>query len=89
MSKAKPDPIHHRIRHLVSRFPDREEIIRKLHVTNVNFEALCDRYHQVSEEIEGLHRQGGAAVEDIDALKHRRAALEEELMGMMSAGTRI
>ncbi|NIV73571.1 MAG: hypothetical protein GWN37_01675 [Gammaproteobacteria bacterium] len=72
----------------MSRFPDREENMCNLHVTNVNFEALCHRY-PVSKKIEELQREGGAAAADIEALKDGRAILEEELTGTMSAGTRI
>lgn len=86
MPKTKPTD---RIRRVIQRFPEHEESIRELHVTNTGFETLCDRHHRVSEEIDELQKQGGAGAEDLDNLKRRRVALEEEIMGILDAGTRM
>jgi uncharacterized protein YdcH (DUF465 family) len=65
-----------RIRPLLARFSENEEIVRQLVATDASFDALCDEYHEV---IERLERLDGLEAE-VERLKERRAELEEDLL---------
>lgn len=78
-----------RLHTVIETFPQFEELIRELAGTNPEFEALCHEYSEVTEKLHGLEE-----LPDVDrdargdALKHRRAALAEELHALMSANAR-
>jgi uncharacterized protein YdcH (DUF465 family) len=62
-----------RIRPLLARFSENEEIVRQLVATDASFDALCDEYHEVIERLDGLEAE-------VERLKERRAELEEDLL---------
>ena len=88
--KDERESDHPRLAHLIRRFPQFERTIRELHVNDVGFQSKCDEYREVSEKLEGRDPSGrGATEEGTDALRRRRAALEEEFMGMIEGAGRV
>jgi uncharacterized protein YdcH (DUF465 family) len=78
-----------KIRHLIGRFPDREDNIRELWQTNAAFESLA---HQHSEVSGCLHRLSGGDPEtshNAEILRRRQAALEEEMLIIMDQSSRV
>lgn len=78
-----------KIRHLIGRFPDREDNIREQWQTNAAFEALV---HQHSEVSDRLHRLSGGDPEsshDAGELRRRQAALEDEMLIIMDQSSRV
>ena len=65
-----------RIRSLLARFSENEETVRQLVATDASFDALCDKYREVIERLDGLE---GVEVE-VKRLEQRRARLEEDLL---------
>ncbi len=55
-----------RIRELLNRFPENEEAVRELIRANPDFDALCQEYKDITQELRRL--------------KGRRGAVEEELL---------
>lgn len=89
MKETSPDDGgQHRIRHLLRRFPQYERAIRELHATHVGFQSLCDDYRELSEKLEGSGSQGDMEAGEGARLKHRHAALEEELLGFIEGSAR-
>jgi hypothetical protein len=62
-----------RIRPLLARFPENEEIVRRLVATDATFNALCHEYRKVIDLL------GNTPAED-ERLTQLRASLEEELL---------
>lgn len=89
MSDGARPWLGHRLRHLLSRFPEHERSIHDLHGSNAEFQALCDEYTDVAEQLEGLSSEDQSdAPEQIHELRHRRAALEEQLLGIIEGISR-
>lgn len=74
---------------VIQTFPDFEELVRELSGTSPEFESLCHRYGEVTEQLHALEQtadpQGNSKVLE---LKHRRGALADELHALMSANMR-
>jgi ribonuclease D len=62
-----------RIRSLLARYSEDEEIVRHLVATDASFDALCNEYCKVIELLDGFETQ-------VKLLRERRAWLEEELL---------
>jgi hypothetical protein len=62
-----------RIRPLLARFPENEEIVRRLVATDAKFDALCHEYQKVIDLLDN------SPAED-ERLTRLRASLEEELL---------
>jgi hypothetical protein len=62
-----------RIRPLLARFPENEEVVRRLVATDAKFDALCHEYRKVIDLL------GSTPAED-EQLTQLRASLEEELL---------
>jgi hypothetical protein len=62
-----------RIRSLLARFPEDEEVVRELVARNATFDGLCREYHKVVALLDGFEAQ-------VKRLRQRRAWLEEELL---------
>jgi hypothetical protein len=73
-----------RIRNIMARFPENEDVVRKLILQNRDFDALCQEYSQTGEELEKLGAelgQGHAA--ETDELTARRRTIEEEILTLI------
>jgi hypothetical protein len=71
----------HRIRNILARFPENEEAVRVLIREDREFEALCQEYAKTSQELEDLAKRiGPDAAIQADALRKRRAAVEEKIL---------
>jgi hypothetical protein len=72
--------------HVLARFPEHAQTIEALNQTNPLFEELCQKYGRVVETLRGLTGGGKSAPAatdertDVELLRKRRAALEEELL---------
>jgi len=73
-------------KHVIERFPEHAERIEVLHGSSSVFEALCREYGRAVEALRrhdipgmGNSPQPGEGL-DPEALRRRRAALEEELL---------
>ncbi len=70
-----------RIRSLIERYPEDEETVRELVARDSAFDSLCEDYKNIAEALQRLtresQRRSGAEAE---ALKKRRALLEEQLL---------
>jgi hypothetical protein len=56
-----------RIRNIIARFPENEDVVRSLILQNHEFDALCQEYTQTGEELQKLAAeigQGHAAEAD-------------------------
>jgi ribonuclease D len=62
-----------RIRSLLARYSEDEEIVRRLVATDASFDALCNEYCKVIELLDGFEAQ-------VKQLRERRASLEEKLL---------
>jgi hypothetical protein len=62
-----------RIRSLLARYSEDEEIVRRLVATDASFDALCNEYCKVIELLDGFETQ-------VKRLRERRAWLEEEML---------
>jgi hypothetical protein len=62
-----------RIRSLLARYSEDEEVVRRLVATDASFDALCNEYCKVIELLDGFETQ-------VKRLMERRAWLEEELL---------
>ena len=62
-----------RIRSLLARYSEDEEIVRQLVATDESFDAHCNEYRKVIELLDGFETQ-------IKRLRERQAWLEEELL---------
>ncbi len=78
------------VRHLMERFPQFETIIDELITTNTSFDELCREYGEINEHLDGLQVETDPADADkADQMRHRRAALEEEMLLIMEANARV
>ena len=78
-----------RLHTVMETFPQYEELIRELAGTNPEFESLCHEYGQVTEKLHHLEEIGDVDRDArSDALRHRRAALADELHALMSQSAR-
>ncbi len=76
------------IRKLLERLPDYHATIQDLSGRNTAFDNLCHKYNNVSERLDSV---GGAEAETSDqmeTLKRRRRALEDELIALMETNIR-
>jgi len=71
--KTETNEVVERIRSLLARYSEDEEIVRQLMATDASFDALCNEYCKVIELLDGFETQ-------IKRLMERRAWLEEELL---------
>lgn len=78
-----------KIRHLIGRFPDKENEIRQLWQTNAAFESLAHRHSEVSERLRSLSGQGGEPGREAEELRRRQAALEDEMLTIMDQSSRV
>jgi len=78
-----------RLHTVIETFPQYEELIRELAGTSPEFEALCHEYGEVTEKLHGLEESSDVDRDSrADTLKHRRAALADELHALMSQSAR-
>ena len=70
-----------RIRNIIARFSENEEVIRDMIKQNRDFDALCDEYAQSVVEIDECARSGGdEAAARAAELQERRMRIEEEIL---------
>lgn len=70
-----------RVRSIIARFPENEEAVRQLIQENRDFDALCQEYANIGNELEDLAKLEGPEVAvQADGLRKRRMAIEEELL---------
>ncbi len=70
-----------RIRELLNRFPENEEAVRELIRGNPDFDALCQEYKDITQELRRLEgTKDPNSVSEAEGLKGRRDAVEEELL---------
>ena len=70
-----------RIRKLMNRFPENEETVRALVRENPHFNALCQEYAEVTQELRRLdENKNPNAISTVQGLKERREAIEEQLL---------
>jgi uncharacterized protein YdcH (DUF465 family) len=68
------------IRHAITRFPEHAEAIEELSQTNSGFEELVHRYGHVVERLLHLGSTTTESLPEVESLRKRRVALEEEMM---------
>jgi uncharacterized protein YdcH (DUF465 family) len=68
------------IHHAIARFPEHAQAIEELSQTNSGFEELCHRYGHVVERLLHLGTTTTESLPEVEGLRKRRVALEEELM---------
>jgi uncharacterized protein YdcH (DUF465 family) len=82
----KPEPTLNpskieRIRSVIARFAENEDSIRELMQTDPRFDALCEEYATVGNQLDELTRSKyPIADSQASELQKRRVALEEELL---------
>jgi uncharacterized protein YdcH (DUF465 family) len=70
-----------RVRSIIARFPENEQAVRQLIQANRDFDALCQEYANIGNELEDLAKLEGPEVAvQADGLRKRRMAIEEELL---------
>jgi hypothetical protein len=70
-----------RIRNVLARFPEAEEVVRRLIRENRDFDALCQEYEDTNRELEELAKLADpAAAIQAEGLRKRRMIVEEELL---------
>ena len=69
-----------RIRSLLARFPEDEETVRRIVVTDASFNALCHEYRKVIELLDRFEAEATQLPAEAERLTHLRASLEEELL---------
>ena len=70
-----------RIRSLIERYPENEETVRELVARDSAFDSLCEDYKNIAEALQRLTRESQRRSEaEAEALKKRRAVLEEKLL---------
>ena len=73
-----------RIRNIMARFPENEDVVRSLILENRDFDSLCQEYSQTDVELQKLSAemgQGHAA--EADELQGRRRTIEEEILTLI------
>ncbi|MCG8354657.1 MAG: hypothetical protein MI920_03715 [Kiloniellales bacterium] len=76
---------------VVERFREFEATLRGLWESNTHFNAKVHDFVEVADRIgrvEGTAAEADAA-QELDSLRHRRAALEDELMAMIQQNVRV
>jgi uncharacterized protein YdcH (DUF465 family) len=68
------------IHHAKARFPEHAEAIEELSQTNSGFENLIHRYGHVVERLQHLGSTTTESLPEVESLRKRRVALEEEMM---------
>ena len=71
--KTETNEVVERIRSLLARYSEDEEIVRRLVATDASFDALCNEYCKVIELLGDFETQ-------VKRLRERRAWLEEEML---------
>ena len=75
---------------VIETFPKYEELVRELSGSNPEFETLCHRFSEVTEELHKLDQGSESESESKSGeLKRRRNALSEQLHALMSASMRV
>jgi len=73
-----------RIRNIMARFPENEDVVRKLILQNRDFDALCQEYSQTGEELEKLAAElGHGHAAETHELTGRRRTIEEEILTLI------
>jgi hypothetical protein len=73
-----------RIRNIMARFPENEDVVRNLILQNRDFDALCQEYAQTGEELQKLAAEiGQGPAAEADQLKGRRRTIEEEILTLI------
>jgi hypothetical protein len=72
-ASGRTDAMFESIRPLLARFSENEETVRQLMTTDASFDAICDEYGQVVEQLDSLEAE-------VNQLKERKARLEEDLL---------
>ncbi len=73
-----------RIRNLIKRFPEDEGSIRELIKRDSMFDGLCEEYREITDQLHRLERvRDPGATTEVEGLKMRRNAVEEELVTKM------
>ena len=54
-----------RIREILNRFPENEEAVRELIRANPDFDALCQEYKDITQELRRLEGRRGAVEEEL------------------------
>jgi uncharacterized protein YdcH (DUF465 family) len=71
----------HRIGKILARFPEDEEAVRKLIQERRGFESLCQEYSNTSRELGDVMKlKERDLAAEVDALRKRRTAVEEEIL---------
>jgi arsenate reductase-like glutaredoxin family protein len=71
----------HRIGKILARFPESEDLVRKLIQDSRGFETLCQDYSNTSRELgDVLKLKQRDLAAEADALQKRRTAVEEEIL---------
>jgi uncharacterized protein YdcH (DUF465 family) len=68
----------HRISDILTRFPESEQAVRQLIQQSPEFAALCQEYENTSRELG--HFTTMAETTEVDELRKRSTALEEEIL---------
>jgi len=68
------------IHHVITRFPEHAETIEALNQTNSGFEELVHRYGHVVERLLHLGSTTSESLPEVEGLRKRSVALEEELL---------
>jgi uncharacterized protein YdcH (DUF465 family) len=72
---------------VLSRF---RNMLKRITANNSEFDDLCAKHAEVTAEIRSLDAAGDTSqAERDDQLRHRRAAMEEQMFAIMQANTRI
>ncbi len=72
-----------RIRSLLTRFPEDEQVVRRLVATDPGFDALCHEYRKVIELLDSFKAEAKRLTRfeaEVERLTRLRASLEEELL---------
>lgn len=78
-----------KFRHLMGRFPNKEEKMQDLWQTNAAFESLVHRHGEVSDRLHSISRIGAEPGREAEELRRRQAALEEEMLIIMDQSSRV
>lgn len=73
-----------RIRPLIDRYPEYDQVVRDLFESNGLFVALCQEYSDLNRDLARLERSvGGSLQNEVKGLKDRRQAVEEEILTLI------
>jgi uncharacterized protein YdcH (DUF465 family) len=71
---------------VLSRFSN---MLKRITANNSEFDDLCAKHAEVTAEIRKLDAADANQADRDDQLRHRRAAMEEQMFAIMQANTRI